>query len=950
MPRKIGFVVVSSSGHEDGCSSKELMVHGPTVNGWRSARYCPYPQEVTLQMAERCRIRKLQLLAHQYLIPSMIEFYIADHIPNPLASPSISEHFRRLGYVSLSDNEKTGFRARELKSVHVDAVGTYLRLAFHRNYDNRYNPYSQVALVAINILGDPVDDNESIIPTKEQLIEQYLNTSHQEAPLDSTYSGKHESISPLDDLAFDMYQDPEVAHIIRLLDKQKQEMVRHERYDAAKKLKQAVADLQKVGERLGRYEVEKRSAIEREDYDTAKQRKEHMEAYRLRVYQQLQLHSLLDAGQLEFQADISADDPEIPSPSIHSRKPPSLPPTKPPAVPQGSRPEAPVSPKLSSPKETPSATPRRPRLPSLGEVSSVPYDERPLPALMKREWGNDQLSQSEEAPSGSSAPPGPSGSTDPQFSPRSPAATGEPEPLSENAQREASLPIEVYGDSLVAGAYSKTWSYREDALLAIYRKLSEAPAGTAKGELRSLMRAAVFLVKKALLDKVSSVFQASLKLLTLLLTQFVSQHHLGRAEVSHCVEQTLTQLMGRTGDSSSRLRTMALTFIQEMALFKEVRMLQVVPGELVKPLKGSAPVRLALGRVGLLERLLQEMGTRDSGFTLDNVMKFLAGALEHSSSSVRETAVKIVFILYRLHGQAVLNYLPPNDAVTRKNVLYKNIFDGFDKMDGRVSETQTSGKGGVEQNTEKEREEIRSLQEQLAALKEISEKGKENAKAQERKAEKAAAKTGGTKATPSGPGGAEGHQPATTGHLDSVCIFCGEKDDSFTEDGLDLHYWKHCPMLKRCVQCRQVVEISSLTDHLLAECESRGVFMQCARCSEAVHRDQLGDHAQSSTCKPLVSGQSCSHCPLCHENFSPGEESWKSHLMSRDGCTQNTRRTQLSQRPQLSQGKGISGGASSGASRSPAAVSRGRGVGRGTRIPAPAARAGRPGRGVPMKR
>ena len=58
-----------------------------------------------------------------------------------------------------------------------------------------------------------------------------------------------------------------------------------------------------------------------------------------------------------------------------------------------------------------------------------------------------------------------------------------------------------------------------------------------------------------------------------------------------------------------------------MALFKEVRMLQVVPGELVKPLKGSAPVRLALGRVGLLERLLQEMGTRDSGFTLDNVMK-----------------------------------------------------------------------------------------------------------------------------------------------------------------------------------------------------------------------------------------------------------------------------------------------------------------------------------------
>lgn len=43
-----------------------------------------------------------------------------------------------------------------------------------------------------------------------------------------------------------MYQDPEVAQIIRKLDEKKQEAVRHERYDYAKKLKQAIADLQKV--------------------------------------------------------------------------------------------------------------------------------------------------------------------------------------------------------------------------------------------------------------------------------------------------------------------------------------------------------------------------------------------------------------------------------------------------------------------------------------------------------------------------------------------------------------------------------------------------------------------------------------------------------------------------------------------------------------------------------
>ena len=35
-------------------------------------------------------------------------------------------------------------------------------------------------------------------------------------------------------------------------------------------------------------------------------------------------------------------------------------------------------------------------------------------------------------------------------------------------------------------------------------------------------------------------------------------------------------------------------------------------------------------------------------------------------------------------------------------------------------------------------------------------------------------------------------------------MFCGEKDDSFKEEGLDVHYWKFCPMLKRCGSCKQV--------------------------------------------------------------------------------------------------------------------------------------------------
>lgn len=67
-----------------------------------------------------------------------------------------------------------------------------------------------------------------------------------------------------------------------------------ERFDYAKRLKQAVTDLQKVGEKLGKLDVEKRQSIENEDYDKAKLKKIQMDEYRLQVYKELNLKDLLE--------------------------------------------------------------------------------------------------------------------------------------------------------------------------------------------------------------------------------------------------------------------------------------------------------------------------------------------------------------------------------------------------------------------------------------------------------------------------------------------------------------------------------------------------------------------------------------------------------------------------------------------------------------------------------
>ncbi|XP_017737908.1 PREDICTED: centrosomal protein of 104 kDa [Rhinopithecus bieti] len=785
MPHKIGFVVVSSSGHEDGFSARELMIHAPTVSGWRSPRFCQFPQEIVLQMVERCRIRKLQLLAHQYMISSKIEFYISESLPEYFA-PYQAERFRRLGYVSLCDNKKTGCKARELKSVYVDAVGQFLKLIFHQNHANKYNIYNQVALVAINIIGDPADfSDESNTASREKLIDHYLGHNSEDPALEGTYARRSDYISPLDDLAFDMYQDPEVAQIIRKLDERKQEAVQKERYDYAKKLKQAIADLQKVGERLGRYEVEKRCAVEKEDYDLAKEKKQQMEQYRAEVYEQLELHSLLDAELVELM--------------------------------------------------------------QMGHSAHM---------------------------------------TD---------------------------------ETKVAGAYSKTWSYREDALLALYKKLMEMPVGTPKEDLKNTLRASIFLIRRAIKDIVTSVFQASLKLLKMIITQYIPKHKLSKLETAHCVERTIPILLTRTGDSSARLRVTAANFIQEMALFKEVKSLQIIPSYLVQPLKANSSVHLAMSQMGLLARLLKDLGTGSSGFTIDNVMKFSVSSLEHRVYEVRETAVRIILDMYRQHQASILEYLPPDDSNTRKNILYKTIFEGFAKIDGRPTDAEMRArrKAATEEAEKQKKEEIKALQGQLAALKEIQ------AEVQEKESDAVKPKNQdiqGGKAAP-----AEALGIPDEHYLDNLCIFCGERSESFTEEGLDLHYWKHCLMLTRCDHCKQVVEISSLTEHLLTECDKKDGFGKCYRCSEAVFKEELPRHIKNKECNPAKPEKLANRCPLCHENFSPGEEAWKAHLMSLAGCTMNLRKTHILQKaPALQPGKS-SAVAASGPSGSKA----------GSKIPTP---------------
>jgi centrosomal protein CEP104 len=357
---------------------------------------------------------------------------------------------------------------------------------------------------------------------------------------------KPENIPPMDDLMFDMYIDPETAGLIRKLEIKKNEAVSQERFDYAKKLKQAIADLRKVGERLGRYEVEKHKAVEKEDYDTAQVKKLQSDQFRMQVYSQLDLTDLLELDQHQSRLPIIPTAQQ----TTQWRKSPMHSPelvyySSPPHPIQGT---LEVSGSTRDERVSPVIAKSPHHFQSLITDSRLfdEADERPLPALANRSQTNMEATNDDMAPSSDG-----------------------PEPLSDKTTREASSAIEIFGLDMVTRAYSKVYSHREEALNAMLAHLLHDDL---KGHDKiAFLRATILLLRKALVDKVHSVFLLSLNVLRTVLTTFASKQKLGKENIGHVLEKTVPLLLAKGVDTAPRIREQAKNFVKDLAEFPLVK-------------------------------------------------------------------------------------------------------------------------------------------------------------------------------------------------------------------------------------------------------------------------------------------------------------------------------------------------------------------------------------------
>ena len=118
-----------------------------------------------------------------------------------------------------------------------------------------------------------------------------------------------------------------------------------------------------------------------------------------------------------------------------------------------------------------------------------------------------------------------------------------------------------------------------------------------------------------------------------------------------------------------------------------------------------------------------------------------------------------------------------------------------------------------------------------------------------------------------------------------TCNFCERYDPEFNQDTIDLHYWKDCPMLTRCTDCDQVVEVQSMAEHHLQECAQSHFYKWHETCKMPILKADAHKHKCT---KPKPAG--AVKCPLCQDNVFPNTNAgWKKHLLV-DECRENHRR------------------------------------------------------------
>ncbi|KAK1946836.1 Centrosomal protein [Phytophthora citrophthora] len=420
----------------------------------------------------------------------------------------------------------------------------------------------------------------------------------------------------------------------------------------------------------------------------------------------------------------------------------------------------------------------------------------------------------------------------------------DPDEIPPALAKESEELIAVIGPFFTRCVYSNLWNHRDAAIRKVTMEMDNYSV-----EPMRLMEVCSTLVQSGAGDRIAQVALSAFGLLDRMVS-FGAR--IRRDEMCRILGNSMTQLVNKLGESQAKVRDEAAAVLGRLAAAKNVGV-AFVTSHITKRSKKPLGLKLLQGRLVVLKKLLADFELLpDSDFSVSGIMSFLedCNCLAHQSREIRDAAKEISVSLYLVVGSDVEGYL--KSLRPKQLEEYQAAFEAAETAKASSHRNGPAAGGGGSGTVARREAKVQAVQAQFED--ELEDANSEDEESVD----------------------------------EYTCPFCGVVDEKFDSDYLDQHFWASCKMLTPCKMCGQVIEISTLNEHLLTECEMQQNHRECPRCGEAITSKFYERHVSLNDCPPRAPLDRASRCPLCHDDIAPGRKGWRRHLLEA-GCPNNPR-------------------------------------------------------------
>jgi hypothetical protein len=245
----LNYSVIGSSSEDDDHPLFSLISQEKN-DGWCSAPFCKYPQEIILQLNNPSKLAQINITLHEYKIPSKIDFYY--YYPPQKKSDEEKFDFNnipfiKMGYIIPNSNEKAKFKLREFKKIKINQNVLYIKFVLYKNFINLENKYNQVSIISLNFYGVEQENNNLFEYNINNININKENKDNKEGDLDEICTTKLKEIKSTLDLC-----------------------VKKEKYDNAKIFRELYQRVKLLGEKMKSLSEYKLKCIESNNFDACK--------------------------------------------------------------------------------------------------------------------------------------------------------------------------------------------------------------------------------------------------------------------------------------------------------------------------------------------------------------------------------------------------------------------------------------------------------------------------------------------------------------------------------------------------------------------------------------------------------------------------------------------------------------------------------------------------------